>query len=329
MLRTLLALAFAAFAAPATALCTGADFRDRLSDADRATVARAVDATPYAQGLRWVARRDDDRITLIGTMHVFDPRLEQVRAAVAGDIQAADVLLVEAGDAEQAQMEAAVAADPDLFFITEGPTLPETLDDATWSAVMEAARARSIPVFMAAKMEPWYLSLVLSMPPCILPEMLAGQEGLDAMLIDDAGAAGIPVRALEPWDTLFTIMRKSDFDTQVDDLKLALIAPDLQSEMFVAMLDAYFTERIAEIWEVSRIAAAYVPGLSEERAQAVFTETEEDLLNRRNRAWIPVIEAEAASHDRLVVAAGAAHLPGDQGLLALLEAEGWRISPAP
>jgi len=145
MLRSFLALALVALASPATALCTGADFRDRLSDADSATVARAVEATPYAQGLRWVATRKDDRITLIGTMHVFDPRLEELRATVTGDIQTADVLLVEAGDAEQAQMEAAVAADPDLFFITEGPTLPETLDDATWSAVMDAARARSIP----------------------------------------------------------------------------------------------------------------------------------------------------------------------------------------
>jgi uncharacterized protein YbaP (TraB family) len=124
-------------------------------------------------------------------------------------------------------------------------------------------------------------------------------------------------------------MRKDDFDAQMDDLRLALIAPDLQSEMFVAMLDAYFTERIAEIWEVSRIAAAYVPGLSEQEAQAVFAETEENLLNRRNRAWIDVIEAEAALHDRLVVAVGAAHLPGHQGLLALLAADGWTITPAP
>jgi uncharacterized protein YbaP (TraB family) len=46
-------------------------------------------------------------------------------------------------------------------------------------------------------------------------------------------------------------------------------------------------------------------------------------LTRRNQAWLPVIEAARS----LVVAAGAAHLPGEGGLLRLLKRAGWAVEP--
>lgn len=329
MIRALFLLFFTLFTLPAAALCTGPDFRDRLSAADRAAVAAAVAETPFASGLVWEATQTGTHLTIVGTMHIYDPRHDTLRARVASALSAADLLLVEAGDAEQAAMEAAIASHPEMIFITDGPTLPEALDEATWQAVMEAARARNIPPFIAAKMQPWYLSLTLSMPPCILPDLMAGREGLDRMLIDDAKAAGVPVGALEPWDTLFTIMQQDGFAAQLEDLKLSLIAPELQSEMFVAMLEAYFAGDVAEVWEVSRIAADYVPGLPPEEARRIFEETEKDLLNDRNAAWTGVIAEAAARHDRIVVAVGAAHLPGERGLLNLLARGGWEITPLP
>jgi uncharacterized protein YbaP (TraB family) len=57
-----------------------------------------------------------------------------------------------------------------------------------------------------------------------------------------------------------------------------------------------------------------------------MAELEETLLNNRNRAWVPVIEAAAASHDQIFIAFGAAHLIGDQGVLSLLGDNGWTIT---
>jgi uncharacterized protein YbaP (TraB family) len=50
------------------------------------------------------------------------------------------------------------------------------------------------------------------------------------------------------------------------------------------------------------------------------------LLIDRNIAWIPQIEAALAGSDDALIAVGAGHLPGEQGVLALLEAEGHTVT---
>ncbi len=321
----LLALALLANPSVLAALCTGQDYLETLSVGDRAQIDVVVANTPYAQGLLWQATRDDDSLILIGTMHIYDPRLDPIHARVESLIVGADLLLVEAGPLEEAQMQSALTTDPDLVFITDGPTLPEMLDDATWQALAQAVRDRSIPPFLAAKMQPWYLALTLAIPACAMPDLAAGARGLDHMLMSSAAAAGVPIKALEPWDTLFEIMRKDTQEEQIEALKLGLLPTAHQSAMFVAMLNSYFAGNIAEIWEASRIAARDIPGLDPARADALFLETEQYVLIDRNIAWIDDIEAAATSNSRIVIAVGAAHLPGEHGVLRLLEAKGWTI----
>jgi hypothetical protein len=61
-----------------------------------------------------------------------------------------------------------------------------------------------------------------------------------------------------------------------------------------------------------------------------FAVMEEAMMNARNRAWIPVIEAAADEAGGPVAAAfGALHLSGHQGVLALLAARGWTVEALP
>lgn len=321
-----LTLTFAVAPLSAAALCDGPDFLERLTPAERTSLDAAVAATPFAEGLLWQATRDDRRITLIGTMHIDAPSLPALRAAAAPFVDTADLLLVEATEAEESALLAAFAAQPDLYLITEGPTLPDLLDPDLWTKVTQAATARDIPPFMVAQFQPWYLGLTLSIPPCATAGLASGAKGLDHMIITDAQAAGVPVQPLEPWETLINVLRDGGMDDQIAQLSVALPPVDLQEAIFATMLNGYAAGQTALMWEASRIAVSHIPDIDPAYAQQIFADTEQGLLIDRNLDWMPVIADASATHPDLVVAAGAAHLPGDFGLLTLLQDDGWTIT---
>ncbi len=314
---------------PAIAMCEGPSMYDRLTPTDRAALDSAAAATSFGRGLAWTATLGDATLTIIGTMHITDPRHDALMSRIASVLAQADLLLVEATPEDEAAMQAAMVADPSIMLITEGPTLPDLLDADTWETLKSAAESRQIPGFMIAKMQPWFLMITLAIPTCAMADIQSGQRGLDQMLMDNAAAHGVPVQALEPWTTLFTLLTGASFDEQMAMLTSAMMPDELLAEMYVALQDDYFAGRVAEIWELSRFALAYAPGLDKAEAEAAFAQTEQLLLIDRNRSWIPVIEA-AADHNRsIVIAFGAAHLPGETGVLRLLEQKGWTIAPLP
>ena len=325
------ALALAALMALPTApraACTGASAFDLLTPEEQTELEAAVERTPYPRGLRWTATRGADRIDLVGTMHIWDPRLLPLLERVTPDIAAAELILLEMTEVERDQLQNSLLEQPGRFFITDGPTLPDLLTPEMWEAVRTAAADRNIPAFMAAKHQPWFLGLSLSIPACAMEDMIAGREGLDQLIIDTASDLGRPMAPLEDWDTLFILFEEFLADDQVKFLESALAPSETQTALFTAMLDGYFAGEIARIWELSRVMIDDNVTMTAEEAEAMFAETERLLLTVRNARWMDRIAAALEDHDRVMVAAGAGHLPGDTGLLSLLAAEGWNLSPA-
>lgn len=324
--RLVLSFILIAACSAAQAACTGPSLLDRLTSTQRADLDAAVAATPFGEGVIWTATREETTLTIVGTMHLYDARHDVFMDRLGSMIAGMDLLMVEATAKEEAALQDAMINQPDLMFITEGPTLPEMLDDETWAALSAAMRERSLPPFMGSRYQPWFLMLSLGIPPCAMEDLLAGRRGLDQMLIDSAALAEVDTVALEPWDTLFTLMGDSPMEDQLDMLTMSVMDTDLQRELYVTMLDGYFAGRIAQVWEVGRIAMDFMPGIDPVEGAAMFQQTEDLLLTARNQNWIPVIEAAAAGRSRIMVAVGAAHLPGEFGVLALLQANGWEIA---
>lgn len=323
----LLALVFALMPGWAAALCTGEKFETYLTPQDRMEIDATLAALPFSEGNSWLAEKDGVTLTIMGTMHLPDPRhsilLDQVRPHLA----TADLLLVEATMQDQTYMQLYLANNPKLMYIEDGPTLPEVLDEPTWDAIQVAAQDLGIPSFLAAKMQPWYLVLALSIPKCVATEIMNGEGGLDALLMEEAGNLGVPTQALEPWQDMFALLTMGSFEEQVDALRMSLLAPRHSNALMVSMIEAYFEGQAARAWLMTYYTREFLP----EVAPAVFDEQmamlEDLMLNQRNQNWIPVIEAAATQHDTIVLAFGAAHLFGELGVLNLLETAGWTIRP--
>jgi uncharacterized protein YbaP (TraB family) len=323
-----MAVLFAGLAAaggPARAACTGTNLIEALPLAERAALYDAARSVPFARGNFWNLQRGDQRVIVIGTYHFDDPRHAATMEWLDPVIAAADTVLVEAGPEEQAALAARMAADPAVL-LSEGPTLPERLPEAEWQALAQALRDRGIPPLVAARFRLWYVSAILSVPACA-EASAATAAGLDGAVIASAQAHGVPVAGLEPYDTVFSAFETMPEAEQLAFVRTALASEPRSADNAVTLADSYFAGESRLIFEFARLQAAALPGFTPELLDAAFARMEDSVINARNRAWIPVITAAAAEHGVVVAAFGALHLPGESGVLALLEQQGFTVTP--
>ncbi len=321
-----------ALAAPLSAACVGTNLIKALPAPQRAEIDTAIRDVPHHQGLLWRATKGDQVITLVGTYHFGDPRhqamLDRLRPVLADSA----ALYVEAGPDEEARLTSALAADPSLMVDTTGPTLPERLDDAEWQQLSAAMADRGTPAVMTSRMRPWYVAMMLGISPCMLAEVAASGQtgGLDHLLIQQAQAQNLPVRALEPWDTVFTLFRDLTPAQEIDMIRTALPAAAHADDYAVTLTDAYFSGDVWAIWEFGRFDAYRNSGLSAAQIDGQMQMAQTQMMDRRNQAWIAPLTtgaAQAAALNKGIVAGfGALHLPGEQGVLRLLQNDGWTVT---
>jgi len=91
---------------------------------------------------------------------------------------------------------------------------------------------------------------------------------------------------------------------------------DLGNELteYRRLLAEYQKENLGALLDMVQKSEVDTPG---------FTEL---FLNIRNRNWIPVIE-EMIREKRAFIAVGAAHLPGEEGVVQLLKNQGYEVAP--
>lgn len=323
-------MAWAAAAAPALAECVGSNLFDTMPSEQRAEIEAAVEGVPFHQGILWRATKAGQEMTLVGTYHFGDPRHDPMLDRLAPLIRQADAVFVEAGPEEERRLTDALSSDPTLMVDPAGPTLPERLDDRDWQALAAAMAERGMPAVMTAKLRPWYVAMMLGISPCMMKQMAEGDaQGLDHRIIEQAGSMEVPVRALEPWDTVFTLFSHLSPGQEIEMIRASLPAAAHADDYAVTLTEAYFAGDVWAIWEFGRFDAYRNSGLTREQVDQQMDLAQEHLMERRNEAWIAPLTAgasDAADRGKGILAAfGALHLPGEGGVLRLLEQDGWTI----
>jgi uncharacterized protein YbaP (TraB family) len=326
-LLSLLALSATLLSSPLRADCAGENLFAAMGPDRLAAITAAADAVPFPRGNHWRATRGGEVITIVGTYHFDDPRHSATLDVISPEITAATTVLVEAGPEEEKALVDLMARDPGKMMIVDGPSLLERLPPETWKNLSAALAARGVPGFMAAKLQPWYVAVMLSIPPCAMAAM-ADPKGLDGMVIDTALAAGVPVRALEPFDTIFSLFGAMSEEEMIAMIDSTLAVEDRAEDYFATLADSYFAGESRMIWEYMRDESRSLPGYTPEQIEADFARMEELLMAGRNRAWIPVLTG-AAAKGPVFAAFGALHLSGQDGVLNLLQAEGFTLEELP
>ena len=323
MLRRLTTALFLLLPLPAMAqMCGTEDQLETLSAVDRARLDALVAPHPYPTGNFWRAEKEGSTVTVVGTIHIPDPRLVGYVDHVRPALDAADLLIIEASSEDEKGIQALAATKPEMFFITEGPTMIDLLGDDDWGRVAERLSAMGIPPFFASKFQPWYLSITLAIPPCAMTALQSGEQGLDRRLEKIALANGTPIATLDDTEKVLRLFADEPLEKQLQGLRITLETQASNDAVTSTLIESYFDGRVRESWEYGRIL---VEEAEIENGAELFEELNQELLIGRNMDWEPKIASLVEGKD-VVLAVGAAHLSGEDGVLRALERAGYRLT---
>ncbi|WP_170830069.1 TraB/GumN family protein [Williamwhitmania taraxaci] len=166
-----------------------------------------------------------------------------------------------------------------------------------------------IPLAPLANVKPMLLTSF--MLPKIIGQNPASYEGI---FVQMAGALGKEVLGLETVQEQIGYIDKVPLDKQAKMLVESIIDFNKSKAEYDAMLTAYETQNIEDIYR-------YMLETSND-----FKEMEELLIKNRNHAWVPRI-GKLAKESTCFFAVGSGHLGGSEGVVALLRQAGYSVIP--
>lgn len=280
-----------------------------------------LDATPNAKGLFWKIANDGATPSwLLGTMHLPDPEVPPFKPAITQAFSNASTVVLEvAGLSGEGRTALAEKLVP-LAQLPEGEAFDASFTKEDQDRLGDMTAAVGMPYFTARRMQPWFLAIALSTPPCAQLAMMQGNEGIDGKLEKDANAAGKSVVGLETIDEqLDALASLKSVVSGGDLLEIAKLGPEKMSDLFATLVQTYVQERP---W-LDMALTLNLPELkqSAETFRAMTAAFMHDRNLRMRDRLLPILERGGA-----FVGVGALHLPGNDGLIELLRASGYTVT---
>lgn len=269
-------------------------------------------AAPLAAQVLWELPDARGQVVLLGSIHYLEAGDATLHPAVIAAYAAADELVMElAPDALDPQAAAgllsSMALDP------AGRPLPELLGPAGWHKASTLANNLGIPGSLLEPWKPWYAALLVTQIK--LAELgFAPEHGVESQLTALAGRDGKPVRGLE---TLAGQL--SALDTLPPAVQQRFLLDTL--EQAGSMAEA--VTGIVDAWRHGNLERLADELLADLRDEPMIYE---QLIVARNRHFATEIARLKESGRSVLVVVGALHLVGEDGVPALLESAGIRVT---
>ena len=248
---------------------------------------------------------------LLGSIHAGKPSLYPLPDPVERAWQQSRALVMEVDmthiSQEQWQEMGAITR------LVDGKTLKDHLPIDLYRRTLIAAGQNGLNESMLAPLRPWFAAITLTQA-ALERTGYRGEFGVDQHFAKRANDGGKPIIGLE------TLLEQLGYLASVGDNQTLMLENTLDE---LPDLEKGFAE-VMKAWQDGD-QATLINLLKEEMAPPKLQAwLEQTLLAERNRNWVkkwPGLPNES------FIVVGALHLYGEQGLLALLEQQGWRITP--
>ncbi|UCH74912.1 MAG: TraB/GumN family protein [Rhodospirillales bacterium] len=279
-----------------------------------AGVPAAASDEGYTHGLLWrIEAASTSPSHLFGTMHSTDPAIATPGTALRRVLDGADSLTIEVvlDDTANATMARAM-------LLPEGNLLGEIAGPELWHRVAETGARYGAPAEFLQRFQPWAVQMIFSLPPAELRRQSEGGAHLDKVLQTRAVERGIPVHGLETVDEQIAALAGRPMDEQLALLDAAItLNPDIDA-IFEDLKRLYLAGDLAGM---RRMAREMTGGAPPELIDIYF----DRLVRERNRRMADRM-AERLAEGNALIAVGALHLYGDDGVLGLLAARGYTVT---
>lgn len=275
-----------------------------------AAPALAAGSAQFQRGLFWrVAKKGVPASHVFGTIHVADARLATLSPQVLKAFDAAKSLMLEFvpdGYARERFAEAAMFLDH------------RTLEQMIGAEDFERVLVQLAPIGLSRefvnKMKPWCVLINLRHPR--VPQ----GSPLDGQLLDRARGRRMPLFQIEEVEEQIFTFDEFPMESQVALLKHSLVHGEQLMAVAERTLEAYLAEDLAGIWRLREEFAARHPAVAAHQAVMIKRVVHDRSVVMAFRMQRQLRRGHA------FIALGALHLYGARGVLALLEADGYRVT---
>ncbi|MBA4285321.1 MAG: hypothetical protein C0434_07285 [Xanthomonadaceae bacterium] len=266
---------------------------------------------PSASPFLWQVTGDKTTHYLLGSVHLLPKTAGQLPAGIRQAFEAADTLVFESDIARLSDRDSTAA-------MLDSARAPQGLKSEIDADTLARVRARMVDLKMPSALcesyRPWFCALSLELFT-YQRAGFRGEFGLDRQLYEIARRTPRTIAWFEDPSAhlnLFTAM-PAPLSRQFLDAALSERNPkaDEPVEMYRAWRDNDIERMTAVIAELKR----------------EFPAVHDHLLAARNRAWLPELKRRLAAPQRQLFVVGAAHWLGPDGLIAGLEAAGYKVRP--
>lgn len=276
--------------------------------------ADAPKATGAPVPLLWKVSDRDNAVYLLGSFHLLRPSDYPLSPDVDAAFADAERVMFELSPEEmrstalpQLMMQAAIR--------TDGKTLQQELDAATWTRLETWAGKNAVPLASFQSVEPWFVGLTISIVE-MTKQGLDSKLGLDNHFMDKAAAAGKPTGGLERVQEQIGVLAGMDATEQRQFIAEALEEADK---------GAAETDRLHAAWRRGDAEGLWSRMAAEMRKQ--YPRLYRRINVERNDAWVPKIRQilDQPGDDDALVVVGALHLLGEDGVVEKLRAQGYTV----
>jgi hypothetical protein len=265
-----------------------------------------VEDIKHAQGMLWKISKNGKQINyLFGTIHVSDAEVTTLPDVVDKALSNSNQFVMEAiPDMEQLMLFS------QTMFFNDGKLLSTFVDAPVYERTKEILASYQLGSDAVSVMKPWAAFLVMNYPP-------DQGEPLDMVLLSIAQQNGAEVSGLESLKEQGDIFSDLNMEEQVKLLTDTVCHYDMVEQDFEAMKSLYLKRDLAGLYNYTkRYSMSDKP---------VYQKLMKKLIGDRNNIMVKRMQT-ILDKGNAFIAIGAMHLTGKEGVLALLEKQGYSVS---